>query len=398
MKRNTMQRSHVAFTWIIFTMLAALASVAFPARYAAAAPATGNWISITVPTEGSIIGDDASERASPTQGLVLVAGNTNYWPFEANVTARVLDANGNQLGIRGMTVQSPGPPQGGPFAEHLVFTLPATAQNGTLQVFEASAKDGSIVVISSVGIRLAARQATSIQLSSPIPNTGVTLPMHVALRGARPGDQLVARLRYNNGTVLERPLNVVAGPDGVGYAVANIAWNTEGPPPPTPSGTATFQIAYADGTIAESFAVNVLPAAQTRLVDVAWIAPDTGDLIVFKHSVGRDPRVGAAALRELASGPIDGNLAGAGSAFPTLTEILNYAGREADWGYEVKLISLTITNGVATANFGQELRAYGGGAARVELIRAQIERTLKQFPTVQRVVIQIEGDSNALQP
>ena len=395
-----MKRKHVALTWTLSAVLAALAGATVPTHYAAAAPAaaTGNQISISAPMEGSVIGDDASERASPTQGLVLVAGNTNYWPFEANVTARVLDANGNQLGIRGITVQSPGPQQGGPFAEQLVFTLPATAQNGTLQVFEASAKDGSIVTISSVGIRLAARQATAIELSSPLANTGVTLPMHVALRGARPGDQLVARLRYNNGTVLEHPLNVVAGPDGVGYAVANVAWNTESAPPPTPSGTATFQLAYADGTIAKSFAVNVLPAAQTRLVDVAWIAPDTGDLIVFKHSVYRDPRVGAAALRELANGPIDGNLAGAGSAFPTLSEILNYAGREADWGYEVKLISLTITNGVATANFSQELRAYGGGSARVGLIRAQIERSLKQFPTVQHVVIQIEGDPNALQP
>jgi spore germination protein GerM len=280
----------------------------------------------------------------------------------------------------------------------LLFPLPATAQNGTLEVYESSAKDGSIVTITRVPVRLAARPAATLQLDSPIPNTGITLPAHVALRGAVPGDKLQARLRFGNGVVLERPLTVVTGPDGVGYAVANMAWNTEGPPPPTPSGTATFQIARTNGTVLKSFAVTVLSETQTRLVDVAWTVTDSADLIVFKQLVYRDARVGTAALKELVNGPPDGNLAGAGTAFPSLYEILHYAGREADWGYEVKLLGLTITNGVATANFSQELRAYGGGAARVGLIRAQVERTLKQFPTVQHVIIQIEGDPNALQP
>jgi spore germination protein GerM len=224
------------------------------------------------------------------------------------------------------------------------------------------------------------------------------LPAHVALRGAVPGDKLQARLRFGNGVVLERPLTVVTGPDGVGYAVANMAWNTEGPPPATPSGAATFQIVRGDGTVLKSISVTMLPAAQTRLVDVAWTVPDSEDLIVFKHTVYRDARVGTAALRELVNGPPDGNLAGAQTAFPSLEEILNYGGREPDWGYEVKLLSLTIINGTATANFSQELRAYGGGSARVGQIRAQVERTLKQFPTVQRVIIQIEGDGIALQP
>jgi spore germination protein GerM len=395
-----MKRNYGRYAWTALLLLAMIVSAAFPARDAAASTsaATGDRITITSPTEGSVIGDTASERASPMQGLVLVAGSTNFWPFEANLTARMLDAHGNELGIRGIPVQSPGPPQGGPFAEQLVFTLPATAQNGTLQVYEASAKDGSILVISSVGVRLAAAPATTIQMSSPIPGTGVTLPLHVALRGAHPTDQLVARLRYSNGTVLEQPLHIVAGPNGVGYAVANMAWNTEGPPPPTTTGTATFQIVRTNGTVVKSFAVNVLTATQTRLVDVAWTVTDSADLIVFKQLVYRDARVGTAALKELVNGPPDGNLAGAGTAFPSLYEILHYAGREADWGYEVKLLSLSITNGTATANFSQELRAFGGGATRVGLIRAQIERTLKQFPTVQRVIVQIEGDPNALEP
>jgi spore germination protein GerM len=65
----------------------------------------------------------------------------------------------------------------------------------------------------------------------------------------------------------------------------------------------------------------------------------------------------------------------------------------------VTLRSLTIENGVATADFSPELQAYGGGAARAILIREQITRTLLQFPTVQSVRITIAGQTaGVLQP
>lgn len=382
-----MERKHLTLTFALFAMMLAIASAALPNRHAAAA--TGNMINITGPVEDTLV-------TSPLH----VHGTTNYWPFEANFGVRMLDANGRMIGQSYAMVDSPGPPEGGPFEGTISFTQPATEQNGMLQVYEASAKDGSIVTIASVGVRLAAAPTSNIQLSSPVPGTGVTLPAHVALRGAAPGDQLIARLIYRSGTTLDQRLNVVTGPDGVGYAVANMSWSSYegGPTGTTPSGRATFQIVRVDGTVLKSFPVHILPDSATRLVDVAWIAPDTGDLIVFKQAVPRSPRVGTLALKELVSGPPDGNLAGASTALPSLEEILNYQGRESDWGYEVKLLGLNIRNGIATANFSQELRAYGGGSERVQRIRQQIERTLFQFPTVQSVVIQIEGDSNALQP
>jgi spore germination protein GerM len=60
------------------------------------------------------------------------------------------------------------------------------------------------------------------------------------------------------------------------------------------------------------------------------------------------------------------------------------------------LRKLTIVDGVATADFSKEMRAYGGGSLRVTLIRQQIERTLMQFPTVRQVVITIEGESEGV--
>lgn len=106
--------------------------------------------------------------------------------------------------------------------------------------------------------------------------------------------------------------------------------------------------------------------------------------------------VGATALELLLAGPQQPGLA---TAIPTPAEVQAYPGRQPDWGDQVRLLGLTIEDGVATANFSQEIRAYGGGSARVQLIRAQIEQTLLQFPAVQEVQIAVEGAiDTALQP
>ncbi len=355
----------------------------------AAAPAAQRIINISEPQPGATVG-----------GTLVVRGSTNFWPFEATLVAQMRDAAGNVLGIAPVMVQAPDIGQGGPFEGTLEFTAPDKPQAGSLEVFEASAKDGSIVVLQTVPVQLTPiHAATGIQLDAPVEGGPITLPLHVAVRGVGPNDSLIARLRWSNGTVLERPVPVVAGRDGVGYGVANIHWNSESTPPPTPSGDATFELLQGDGTLLKRITVQVLPDEATQLVDVAWAAPDTQELIVFKQAIERSPQVATAALRELLNGPPDGNAAGATTALPTPQEILTYSARQPDWGYEVKLLKLTISDGVATANFSKELRAYGGGSARVQLIRRQIERTLQQFPSVQQVVIQIEGQSaDVLQP
>ncbi len=65
----------------------------------------------------------------------------------------------------------------------------------------------------------------------------------------------------------------------------------------------------------------------------------------------------------------------------------------------VKLNTVTIENGVAKADFDPQLEYQVGGSCRVAAIRAQITETLKQFPTVQDVVISINGRTeDILQP
>jgi len=65
----------------------------------------------------------------------------------------------------------------------------------------------------------------------------------------------------------------------------------------------------------------------------------------------------------------------------------------------VKIQSLVIENGTAKVDFDEQLEFQVGGSCRVAAIRAQITQTLKQFPTVNDVIISINGRTeDILQP
>ena len=90
------------------------------------------------------------------------------------------------------------------------------------------------------------------------------------------------------------------------------------------------------------------------------------------------------ALESLLAGPNEGELAE--QYFTSLPE-------------GVKLNSLKIENGIATADFSQALQEGVGGSCRVSAIRSQITQTLKQFSSVEEVKISINGQTeNILQP
>lgn len=65
----------------------------------------------------------------------------------------------------------------------------------------------------------------------------------------------------------------------------------------------------------------------------------------------------------------------------------------------VSVQRLTIEDGVARVDFDERIQEQVGGSCRVMAIRAQIEATLRQFPTVRRVIISVNGRSeDVLQP
>ncbi|MBA7661011.1 hypothetical protein ES703_69021 [subsurface metagenome] len=65
----------------------------------------------------------------------------------------------------------------------------------------------------------------------------------------------------------------------------------------------------------------------------------------------------------------------------------------------MRIQKLIIENGVAKIDFDEQLEFQVGGSCRVVAIRAQITETLKQFPTVDNVIISIDGRTeDILQP
>lgn len=89
-----------------------------------------------------------------------------------------------------------------------------------------------------------------------------------------------------------------------------------------------------------------------------------------------------------------------------LTELLagikpeeSEAGFFTSLNQNIKIQSLSIENGIAKVDFNKQLETGIGGSCRVSAIRAQIVATLKQFPSVDEVIISIDGRTeDILQP
>ncbi|OGY48419.1 MAG: hypothetical protein A2663_01680 [Candidatus Buchananbacteria bacterium RIFCSPHIGHO2_01_FULL_46_12] len=152
-----------------------------------------------------------------------------------------------------------------------------------------------------------------------------------------------------------------------------------------------FDYSAKDGSVID---LNTIPLKLTL--------PETTTLKIFFNNDKLDPEISCIKVfpvtRIIAKTPTVGQAA---------LELLltGTSPEEYESGYRtslnsgVKLNSLKIENGIATADFNETLQFQVGGSCRVGAISAQIRETLKQFPTVKDVVISIDGRSeDVLQP
>jgi len=111
---------------------------------------------------------------------------------------------------------------------------------------------------------------------------------------------------------------------------------------------------------------------------------DCNRVYATTRTIPRTQTVGAAAIRELLRGiSMEEESQGFATQIPS----------------GVQLQSLHIENGTAYADFHPALDFQVGGSCRVSAIRSQITETLKQFPTVDNVIISINGETETiLQP
>jgi hypothetical protein len=248
---------------------------------------------------------------------------------------------------------------------------------------------------------------------SPELGANVALPLHLWAAIGEPGQEVVARLRWADGTELEQRFRLLRGLDGAGLLLANLEWVNMLAPPEPPTQGALLEIRDLSGDLLARRSVTVLAPgdAAARTVQVYWTVTGAELTTPQLRQVVLDPgrprpghwwalsdteRLAVGALEELLWGPPLISQVGFSTALPTPEEVLSYPGREADWGSRVALQGLIITDSVATASFSPGLRAYGGGSLRAQLIREQITRTLLQFPEISAVRIAIDGQVEAV--
>ncbi len=351
----------------------------------APAPTSGtNTITIDTPKNGDSVSNPVS-----------VSGSVAITPFESTLRGRIYDSLGQVIGEGPIMVNATmGEP--GNFSGQITYSL-ATAGAGRIEIAEISPRDGSVMNSATVSIQLAATSTTGM-IEVPAPGAQATLPLHILARVGQPGQQVNAVLRWDDGSELARTFTLRQSETGGGLLVESLWWNADVPPQPFPvTQPATLEVQDSSGAV----------LASQQLVVISW--DDTASITQLKLYfligeqlqesqvvVPKTEGVGRAALEELLWGPPVQSEAGFSTAIPMPQEVLAYPGRGPDWGPRVRLLGLTIDNGVATANFSKELKAYGGGSARVQAIRSQITQTLTQFPTVKSVVIAIEGETEGV--
>ncbi len=233
-----------------------------------------------------------------------------------------------------------------------------------------------------------------------IPSAGapVTLPIHILARVGNPGDTVVARLRWQDGTQLTQSLPVLRGEDGGGLVIENLGWGKQ-PAVDLPTQTARLEFQNAQGAILAKQDVEVLGAndPRTQIVSMYWINAQ-GVIEAVAQRIVRTDSNATAAVEALLWGP-EPNTSWS-TSIPQPTTVLSSPARRPNWEPRVTLHHLTIVNGEARVDLSGELAAYGGGSGSVTAIRGQIEQTLQQFSNIHAVQIGIEGyfGPNVLQP
>lgn len=113
-------------------------------------------------------------------------------------------------------------------------------------------------------------------------------------------------------------------------------------------------------------------------------AMDCSVVFAVDREITKTEKIGLATLNELMAGP-------------SAAELENGYFTSINPG--VKINFLVIADGTARVDFDETMETGVGGSCRVTQIGSQIRETLKQFPTVQDVIISINGRTeDILQP
>lgn len=224
-------------------------------------------------------------------------------------------------------------------------------------------------------------------VTSPTANERIGLPLVVKGSARVFENAFNYRLLDADGSVLVAGFSMANAPDTGEFGPFTVTTSYDAPTGTT--GTLeVFDYSAKDGAVIDLVTIPVaFPSIESMVIKTFWTNAETSGLCssvtATERRVAKSAAVGYTALTELLAGPNTPE-----SSAQLATSIPPF----------VTIKSLTINDGVAKVEFSKSLES--GGSCRVTSIRAQIEATLKQFPTVTSVIISTEGRSPAesLQP
>jgi len=353
-----------------------------PSATATLAPAA-QQITVETPADGAMVSNPLTLR-----------GRAAVMPFEAGLLVRVYDAQ-NQLVVE-QSILTQGV-AGGPVTFEALLPYAGAPGAGRIEVLDISAKDGAVIAQAVRYVTLSS-VAGGGYIEVPAAAARVTLPLRVLARVGQPGQQVNATVTWADGTQFARLVDVLAGADGRGLVITTLDWAADPRPPHPGTQTGTLRIYDLNQQLLASQSVVIMHPNDPDViaVNLYWVVNEA-----VKSENVRIPRtqgIGRATLEALLWGPLPGNAAGFTTAIPSSKEILSAPQRPATWGERIQIKGLTITDGVAYADFSGEILANPGGATRMLLIREQITQTLLQFSTIKQVVILVDGKQDMLEP
>ncbi|MFA5062333.1 MAG: Gmad2 immunoglobulin-like domain-containing protein [Patescibacteria group bacterium] len=320
--------------------------------------------------------------------------------FENQFNIRVLTFNNLKVYESTVTANAKDAGQFGDFQKVVALPNLADGTNLILEVYDLSAKDGSEQDLVKVPLVYKA-EAVGITVTAPLPDVSVSSP--VTISGTVTGNGWSGFEGQVGSVIL---LDEMGNSLGISPLTAKTDWTQL---PTQFETTLNFNSSKdQNGTLVftnENPSGDPLRNAQFRLpVVIKKSATQNMTVKVFFNNDKFDPNlldcskvyavnriipktqaVARAALEELLKGPTATE-----KTRGYITNIINS---------EVQIQSLTIANGTAQVDFNEALEQGVGGSCRVTAIRSEITNTLKQFPTVQNVVISIDGRTeDILQP
>ena len=171
------------------------------------------------------------------------------------------------------------------------------------------------------------------------------------------------------------------------WSCINGQWIKHGKPSTSAPTTSCeiFSITTSTPTTADNIedkTMNIFVFFPNKLFDPNMI--DCSKVFTTERSIIKTSTVGRVALEELFKGPTDQEKKA--GYFTTIPD-------------GVKIQKLTIENGIAKIDLNEALEYQVGGSCRIGSIISEITETLKQFSTVQKVIISIDGRTeDILQP